>query len=208
MVSHAHERRQEVPIRFRRTLGGHGMTTEALVFCHETGHWTALNACRHCATATLSTPEREADWRLLCEREPIASAGELRNPLVSVAMLRELLCVEPKVRIEPVVSAFLEYDAEIAVVIDANGHLIGELSAAELFRAPSRATAEEAMSPSATTLLESTPALDALQLMVTRDIHHLPILSAGKVVGIVTPFAMLRWLATFVPASTFVRRGA
>jgi CBS domain-containing protein len=51
------------------------------------------------------------------------------------------------------------------------------------------------MTPFLITMLETARVADAVDLIVERGVSHVPVLSEGRVVGMITPRAVIRWLA-------------
>jgi len=129
-------------------------------------------------------PEREARVSRLVERAPITDV-----------MDAEVLCVDSDATVESVRRAMADRRAPIAVVVDGSGHAIGVCSRFDLTQRSPRRRVETCMTPFVITMLDSTTVADALELVVERDLQHVPILSEGRVVGLVTPRAMIRWLA-------------
>jgi len=57
-------------------------------------------------------------------------------------------------------------------------------------------TAADVMSPSPLTLSERASISEAAALMAFEGVHRVPVLSvAGRVIGVVTPLDVLRWMA-------------
>ena len=106
-----------------------------------------------------------------------------------------VLCVDSDATSESVRRAMDEQGAPIAIVVDEKRHAIGVCSRLDLAqRSPSRRV-ETCMTPFVITMLDKSTVADALALIVERDLRHVPVLSEGHVVGIVTPRAVVRWLA-------------
>jgi CBS domain-containing protein len=166
-------------------------TSTAIVRCPEEGRWTPVEACRRCAkcssvteTTVTCQPDRAAASSPAPEDAPIA---EVMDPSV--------LCIDAGATAENAIAALEEHGAPIAVVIDRSHHAIGVCSRRDLNQqAPSRRV-ETCMTPFLITMLEGASVADAIELVVERGVTHVPVLSDGRVVGIVTPRAIIRWLA-------------
>lgn len=71
------------------------------------------------------------------------------------------------------------------------GHLVGILTSRDIVRAlvsrvhPSEARAREWMTSPAETAAPETPVADAAQTMIAGGFHHLPVVQAGRPVGVV-----------------------
>ncbi len=187
------------PIHRRIALAADGTRRERVfVRCPRGGGWEPLEGCRRCGScAHLSTPDRTDDWLLVCQaprtatpRSPTTAAE--RAP-ISEAMEASVLCAVHDVPSAILAAAMRDGDFEIAVVVDADERPIGIVAPVDLARAPS-STAGAAMTPFATALLENAPVSRALAFAVKGDLQHIPVLSSGRVMGLVSPRSLLAWL--------------
>jgi CBS domain-containing protein len=105
-----------------------------------------------------------------------------------------VLCVAEQVPTATLATAMRAGDFEIAVVVDADECPIGVVAPVDLALSP-QGTAGALMTPFATTLLEDAPIALALGFAVEGELQHIPILSAGRVMGLVSPRSLLSWLA-------------
>jgi CBS domain-containing protein len=70
---------------------------------------------------------------------------------------------------------------------------------------PSRRV-ETCMTPYMITLFDTTTVADAIDAILERGLHHIPVLSEGRVVGVVTPRAVIAWLAQNLRSARNPRR--
>jgi CBS domain-containing protein len=167
------------------------VTDVKFVRCPEDARWAPLEGCRRCERC-----EGVEGESVTCHREGDgeASANPESAP-ISEVMDPSVLCVDGTASAESVQRAMAEQGTPIAIVVDGSRHPIGVCSRSDLAqRAPSRRV-ETCMTPFVITMLDKTTVADVLVLMVERDLHHVPVLSEGHVVGIVTQRAVIRWLA-------------
>lgn len=184
------------PIHRRIELAADGTRRERIfVRCPRGADWEPIERCRQCdSCAHLSTPDRVDDWLLFCEvrRSTTARAHDdaaERTP-VTLAMDASVLCVGPDVPTATVATSMRDGDFEIAVVTDPDGRPIGIIAPVDL--APPRgSTAGSTMTPFATSLLEDAPIARALAFATEGELQHIPILSSGRVMGLVSPRSLL-----------------
>ncbi|HEY5939131.1 MAG TPA: CBS domain-containing protein [Kofleriaceae bacterium] len=133
---------------------------------------------------------------------------------VTAIMSRDVICVHRNLEIEHVIDLLVrKYVGCVPVVDRANfpvgmittrdlvaqlGGLFGQSSdsdetphASEL----SPRTAEEIMLPLAITLDQTATVSQAAALMAHEGFHHLPVVASGRVIGIVSSFDIVAWLA-------------
>jgi signal-transduction protein with cAMP-binding, CBS, and nucleotidyltransferase domain len=143
------------------------------------------------------------------ERATAPASGVDDAPITDV-MDTGVLCVDMDARVESVASALDDHDAPLAVVIDRHGHAVGICSRRDLVsRAPTQRV-ETCMTPFLITMLESAKVADAIEAIVDRGLNHVPVLSEGRVLGLITPRAVIRWMAQRLraPRSAHARRGS
>jgi CBS domain-containing protein len=177
-------------------------TTGEFVLCPEDDRWIPVAACRRCAKQTAID-----DATVTCapsKGPPVSRLPE--DARISEVMDSSVLCVESDAVVESTVRALDEHDAPIAVVVDGDHHAIGVCSRRDLAnQSPSRRI-ETCMTPFLITMLEAATVADAIEV-VQRGVGHIPVLGDGRVVGLVTPRAVIRWLAQNLRAARR-RRGA
>jgi CBS domain-containing protein len=160
------------------------------VLCPEEQRWVPVAACRRCGKQTAID-----DATVSCTPAKGPPASRLPEDAgISEVMDSTVLCVDSDAVVESALRALEEHDAPIAVVVDADQHAIGVCSRRDLaYQSPSRRV-ETCMTPFLITMLEAATVADAIEL-VERGLGHIPVLGDGRVVGVVTPRAVIRWLA-------------
>src|SRR5205823_2041701 len=89
----------------------------------------------------------------------------------------------------------------IAVVVDGSQHAIGVCSRHDLAQRGATRRVETCMTPFLITMLDGASVADAIDLVAERGVSHVPVLAEGRVVGVVTPRALIRWLAQYLRAA-------
>jgi CBS domain-containing protein len=161
----------------------------AYVRCPEDGRWAPLEACRRCAKNT-----HIDDRAVTCDADARPSAHPDREPIVAV-MEHEVLCVEAHATARDVTELLATHDAPIAIVADPAGHAIGVCARSDLARVSPSRRVETCMTPFVVTLFDTATVSDAVEAILERRLHHVPVLAEGRVVGLVTPRALIAWLA-------------
>jgi CBS domain-containing protein len=165
------------------------VASSGFVRCSDDLRWVPREACQRCAKSGGGE-----DGVPTCERPDEAYAPPERASITEV-MDANVLCADAEATVEVVQAALAAHGAPVAVVLDAGGHAIGVCSRFDLALGGPAAAIQTCMTPFVITMLDSTTVADALELVIERDLHHIPILSEGRVVGLVTPRAVIRWLA-------------
>jgi acetoin utilization protein AcuB len=181
------------PIHRRVRIAADGARRERVYARCPAGTWEPIDHCRQCgACAHLSTPEDPDSWLLVCETPPTprrrARALAAEGPRVSEAMDPSVLCVASNVAIEDVARVMRDDRYDVAVVVDTEDRPIGIVAPSDLCGG---STAGEAMTPFATSLLEGAAASYARSLACDGALEHIPILSAGHVMGLASPLSLL-----------------
>jgi CBS domain-containing protein len=178
-------------------------TTTTFVRCPDEKRWTPAEACRHCTkcievddAAVTCEPSQRVSAALLPERAPIA---EVMDPAV--------LSIDSDATVDAALQALEEQNAPIAVVVDGSHHAIGVCSRRDLALRQPLQRIQTCMTPFLITMLEGATVADAIELVVERGVSHVPVLSDGRVVGVVTPRAVIRWLAQNLRAARTPRVG-
>jgi acetoin utilization protein AcuB len=181
------------PIHRRITLLGGARHERVFVRCPNGGEWEPLERCKRCGSCShLSMPERAEDWLLLCEPQPTRRPKPAEAPSVTVAIEPSVLCVERNVPVHTIARAMRDEGHELAIVVDDEDRPTGIIAPADLAQG---STARAVMTPFATTLLEGAPLDAALELATQGTLTHVPILSAGRVMGLTSPRSLLAWLS-------------
>lgn len=94
-------------------------------------------------------------------------------------------------------------------VLDGEQHVVGFVSDTDIMNAMlngrgSQATAFELMSAPVVTVDEFETTEDVMRAMRENNIHHVPVVRNRKLVGIITPTDVIRYLATVLPPPTQV----
>ena len=167
-----------------------------------------LDACRICSHCEhLSTPRSQDAWVLLCRlagdvlplRTPRGPWESAQETPVSAAMSTGF-CLASDVPVPILARVYVEESVDVAVVMGADGHPAGVVSRTDLLRALSRAgagnklCAKDIMTPFVMSFLDTTPIADAVKLMATQYVHHVPVVAGGKVLGVVSAAGLLNWL--------------
>lgn len=123
---------------------------------------------------------------------------EVGEPLtIAQVMTRRPICIEPEVSVYELVQLFHAKRFRHLLVADRDGRLVGVISDRDVLRcfgpegSPDRAklesiTAESLMSTDVITIEPTTLLADAVSAMLVHGINCLPVISAGKLCGIVT----------------------
>jgi tRNA nucleotidyltransferase (CCA-adding enzyme) len=129
--------------------------------------------------------------------------AQLRQQIPSPATARDLMSspvrtIRPETTIAEAQRILLRYGHSGLSVVDAQDQLVGIISRRDidiaLHHGFSHAPVKGYMTPSLKTITPETPLPEIEALMVTYDIGRLPVLSRGKLVGIVTRTDVLRQL--------------
>ncbi len=94
-------------------------------------------------------------------------------------------------------------------VLDGEQHVVGFVSDTDIMNAMlngrgPQATAFELMSAPVVTVDEFETTEDVMRAMRENNIHHVPVVRNRKLVGIITPSDVIRYLATVLPPPTQV----
>lgn len=182
----------KLPIHLRYELDrGDRVTESKLLRCPEEGRWIPADGCRRCpkyistddgaVTCTPQPQPKEAKWP---DEAPIAEVLDA-----------SVLCVDATSTAKRVAGVMDEHGAAVAIVFDRSAHAIGVISRTDVANASPSRRIETFMTPFVITLLDSTTVADAIDIVLERGLNHVPVLADGHVVGIVTPRAVIRWLA-------------
>jgi len=138
------------------------------------------------------------------------------NVPVTAIMTREVICAHRNLEIEHVIDLVVRRYVGCVPVVDRANHPIGMITKRDLVvqlacvlgnktsDADARPlatdliprTAEEIMLPLAITLDECSTVAQAAALMAHEGFHHLPVVTNGHVVGIVSSLDIVRWLSS------------
>ena len=200
-----------VVMRLCHIYSTEGTLSLSYVHCPKVAGLSTLDKCMRCpsyAGVAYGVANGREEANLLCH-DPAARcepSGDADEPSIAertaVAHLlgSEVVCVRENVRIDFVAALLLEKGISGVPVVDAEGRPHGILSKTDLVRhglePMARTTVAEIMTPMSIHIPLSTPIARAAALMSTEGVHRLPVLADdGKIVGIVTPLDIVRWLA-------------
>jgi CBS domain-containing protein len=160
----------------------------ASVSCPENGRRTPLEACKTCPKCVAV-----GDGAVECRVRPRRTHAPEQAPIGEV-LEPDVVCLDGGVTVDEAACAFEEDGAPIAVVLDADHHAIGVVRPADLASAPPSRRVETLASPLLIALLERANVSDAIELVVQRGVSHVPVLGAGRILGIVSARSIIRWL--------------
>ena len=204
---------EPLPVRVRKLVCADGTTRVRLVVrCPMDERWTSFEACKRCkecahASAPSGPPSSATDGVVVCTRNrprlvgaPLETAWQTS---IADAVDATLVCTEPGATTARVAQVLEADDVDVAVVVDAGENPIGILSRRDAEYTEQGACARDVMTPFVITLMENVSIADALTLVVSREIHNLPVLSSGRVMGVLSRRGIVAW---FVRASRRRRR--
>jgi CBS domain-containing protein len=166
------------------------VTTSKFVRCPEDDRWAPAEACRRCAKC--AGIDKGA---VTCEPRATSVPRDMETTPITEVMDASVLCVDSDAAAESVKRTMDEVAARIAVVVDRARHAIGVCSRSDLPERSRTRRVVRFMTPFVITMLGNTTVAEVVALIVDRDLHHVPVLSEGRVVGVVTQRAVIRWLA-------------
>jgi CBS domain-containing protein len=119
-------------------------------------------------------------------------------------MSREVVCARDDLEVDALIDLMLRRRVGCVPIVDAEGAPVGmvtkqdlvELLIAERTEAAYPRTADDVMMPLAFTLDEHATVAHAAAMMASEGMHHVPIVAeSGCVIGIVSSYDIVRWLA-------------
>ncbi len=154
------------------------------VLCPNTGAWKSARACSLCKDLVA-----EDGLHVLCWQDAFGSSKR-----ISELVEPSLVCVESHETASDVERLLLAVpDASVAVVID-EGQPVGLIARDSVSGSPPDALARALMSPSLVSMLETASADDALRALAG-EIDQIVVMSAGRVLGVVTSSSAMTWAA-------------
>lgn len=109
-------------------------------------------------------------------------------------MTTSLVTVTPDLAVEAAAALLAFHRVSGLPVVDGD-QLVGLVTEADVIGKPGASVAE-IMTHEVVTVAEETPALDVANLLVERGIRRAPVLSQGKLVGIISRGDIVRWVAS------------
>ncbi len=133
---------ERLTVRLRRVVSGTGEENDTLsVFCPRLQHSVDLDACAACECCrTITMDPVEDDSFVVCNgASATMPATHHEDPSYPTPPIREVmttavLCLDPHVTIEAIISAFLERGISGAPVVDGQGRALGVVSKTDLVR--------------------------------------------------------------------------
>ena len=103
------------------------------------------------------------------------------------------LTLPPETPVHEAAAAMHARRVGAVLVVDAKDHLLGIFTGRDALRCLARkkghaCALHEVMTPSPQSLAPGTPAMDALRAMQDMGVRHMPLVDAGRVVGIVSRY--------------------
>jgi CBS domain-containing protein len=205
-------------IHVRRVASGDGtLESEPEVYCPPRDKSMPVSDCESCEDYAGSGIDLDAGRNfVLCRRLTSESARSLRaarrayigrrmtvegtspserTPVTEI-MTSDVLCVREDLPLSQLARLLLDRGVTGAPVVNERGEPIGVVSQHDVLGVDRPATVGEVMTRLTFVLPESASISQAAALMSFEGVHRLPIVSDdGKVVGIVSPLDILRWLA-------------
>jgi len=111
-------------------------------------------------------------------------------------MTREVVSTRPTCRVEEVTRVLYFHGISGLPVVDDNHTVIGMVSEADILgRTTGQDTIQDIMSSPAVTIAEDTPLEEIAAILTAKRIKRVPVVSDGKLVGIVSRADVVRALA-------------
>jgi CBS domain-containing protein len=115
-------------------------------------------------------------------------------------MATSFATVTPELSVADAARRMIEIDTGAAVVLDDGGQLVGVISERDLLRhisagADPTASVAERMTRHVLTASPETTMPEAMALMVDGHFRHLPVLSDGRVIGMISMRDLMAWAA-------------
>jgi CBS domain-containing protein len=115
-------------------------------------------------------------------------------PAVKDVMTRDVISFQEKTPLDEVAETLSRRHITGAPVLDSDGYVVGIVSEVDVFARHGQ-TASDVMSPNVITVGEETSLEEVAQIMAGERIRRLPVLSAGKLVGLVSRSDVLDFFA-------------
>ena len=173
--------------------GDRATFADPVVRCPTDRAWASRDTCKRCPDSLGEEAQGDAIV-VLCAKAPSSRRDPART-LITDAMDPEVLTVSPDARAADIAQALDARNLAIAVVVDADAHPIGVCSLVDLRGKLGGKRADAIMTPFVITLFANATVSDAVDTILARALHHIPILSDGRIVGVVSSGSALQWLA-------------
>jgi CBS domain-containing protein len=113
---------------------------------------------------------------------------------VKELMSRDVLTFQTDTPVDEIAATLSQKHFTGAPVVDADGHVVGIVSEVDVF-SKKGATAADIMSANVISITEDTSVQQAAQLLNSRHIRRLPVVSGGRLVGLVSRSDVLDFFA-------------
>lgn len=101
-------------------------------------------------------------------------------------MTTPVIVVHPEDSLSRIAAALKRHRISAVPVVDVDGAVVGLVSEYDVLANPAGPTAQEVMTTAVLSVTEDTNVDDVRHLLVDRRIHRVPVVSGGKLVGIVS----------------------
>jgi CBS domain-containing protein len=115
-------------------------------------------------------------------------------PAVKDVMTRDVITFQEQTPLSEIAEILSRRRITGAPVLDPDGYVVGIVSEVDVF-ARRGETARDVMSPNVITVGEETSLVEVAQIMAGERIRRLPVLSAGKLIGLVSRSDVLDFFA-------------
>jgi CBS domain-containing protein len=188
-------RRVICPIR------GEGIAVESCVQCPRVVD-VVRDASLAVSAVRCEVPSSLVERQLLRRRVSRLAASQTR---IASLLARDVLCLGPELVDGEAAELLVAARTTEAVVVDSGRRPVGLVFEADLLDAvadsPRRCTVAELMSPIAITIVETASLATAAALMARDRLGALVVVDGeGRVVGLITPFDLVDWLAPSLPS--------
>ncbi len=106
-------------------------------------------------------------------------------------MSKDVIVLTPEMDVQEAADLLVRYRIHGAPVVDDHGMLVGMVSLVDLVGKPG-GRVREIMTPDPVVAMEDTPVEELAQIMLDEMVRRVPIVSGGRVVGIVSASDILR----------------
>ncbi len=124
----------------------------------------------------------------------------LRGTLVSRVMIPDIRPVDPRMTLDMLVETRMLRTGEKTMIVSRNDELLGIVSLTDIGKVPralwSRTSVEDVMSSEVQTVEPSDELTDVLRIMADVDINQLPVVSHGRIVGIIDRVRFMHYIHT------------
>ncbi len=130
----------------------------------------------------------------------VETVAELRGVRVADIMARDCSVVDARGSLQAFVDDWLLRTARRCFIVQDGGHIVGLITPSEVAKVGraewSSTTIRQVMLPieGLHTIAADTPAAEGLEIMAREDVNQLPVVSEGRIAGVLSRGQVLRWL--------------